>query len=107
LPEDGNKTPRPKLALIRGEGARRPEPIGSRNAAVRALVEVGADLLLKRITAERAEEIQKRIDRVLYLFDQVDSTPGALPELRRELDLLEMMMRETRDPLKRIKRRFI
>jgi hypothetical protein len=107
MPEDAHKPPRPKLALIRGDGAARPESIRSRHAAIRVLVEVGADLLLKRITQARAEEIQRRIDRVLYLFDRVDSFPEALPELRRELDQLEILMRETRDPVKRMKRRSI
>lgn len=101
MSESAKKPPRPKLFLVRGEGNRQPEPIGSRNAAVRVLVEVGADLLLQRITAQRAEEIERRVNRVLQLFDQVDSSPTALPNLRRELDELEILMRETRDPLKR------
>lgn len=64
---------------------------------VRVLVEAGADLLLRRISAERAEEIERKVDRVLRLFDQVDGAPVLMPVLKRQLDDLESLMRETRE----------
>lgn len=86
----------PALRLIRGEGARRPEPLQSRESVVRVLVETGADLLLRRISPERAGAIQRSVDQVLRLFDEVDGTPALLPVLRRELDALEALMTQTR-----------
>lgn len=86
------------LRVIRGEGQRRPdEPLTSRDAVARVLMEAGADLLLRRISPERAEEIERRVDRVLALFDRVDDTPLLMPVLRRHLDELEALMRETRE----------
>jgi hypothetical protein len=84
------------LRLIVGEGRGRPEPLESRAAVVRVLVEAGADLLLRRISAARAGEIQRSVDQVLRLFDAVDATPALLPILRRELDALESLMTQTR-----------
>ncbi len=92
------------LRVIRGEGQRRPqEPLSSRDAVARVLIEAGADLLLRRISPERAEEIERQVDRVLELFDRVDSAPVLMPVLRRHLDELEALMRETRErrPLRR------
>lgn len=63
---------------------------------VRALVSAGADLLLRRISVERAEEIEKQVERVLELFDRVDATPALMPVLRRKLDDLEALLGETR-----------
>jgi hypothetical protein len=92
-------SPRPApggLRLISGEGRGRPEALESRQAVVRLLVEAGADLLLRRISSERAGEIQRAVDQVLRLFDAVDATPALLPVLRRELDALEALMTQTR-----------
>ena len=59
--------------------------------------EAGADLLLRRISSERAEEIEGRVDQILRLFDQVDSNPLLLSVLKRKLDDLEALMVQTRD----------
>ncbi len=86
------------LRVIRGEGKGRPaEPLTSRDAVARLLIEAGADLLLRRISSARAEEIERQVDRVLELFDRVDGTPALMPVLRRHLDELEALMRETRE----------
>ena len=86
------------LRVIRGEGQRRPdEPLTSRDAVARVLMEAGADMLLRRISPQRAEEIERRVDRVLDLFDKVDDNPLLMPVLRRHLDELETLMRETRE----------
>jgi hypothetical protein len=60
-------------------------------------MEAGADLLLRRISPERASEIERQVDRALDLFDRVDANPLILPVLRRHLDALDALMRETRD----------
>lgn len=88
---------RPGLRVIQGGGQRVFEPLASRDAVVRVLVEAGADLLLRRISAERASEIERKVDRVLRLFDQVDASPMLMPVLQRQLDDLDALMRETRD----------
>lgn len=86
------------LRVIRGEGQRRPEePLASRDAVARVLMEAGADMLLKRITPARAAEVERRVDRILDLFDRVDAMPVLMPVLRRHLDELEALMRETRE----------
>ncbi len=88
----------PGLRVIRGEGQRRPdEPLTSRDAVARVLMEAGADLLLRRISPDRAEEIERQVDRALELFDRVDDNPFVMPVLRRHLDALEALMRETRE----------
>jgi hypothetical protein len=86
----------PHLRVINGEGRRTRESLQSREAVVRVLVEAGADLLLRRISPERAGEIQRSVDQVLRLFDEVDGTPALLPMLRREIDSLEELMQQTR-----------
>lgn len=88
--------PRPGLRVIPGGGCRVEEPLASRDAVVRVLLEAGADLLLRRISPERAGEIERGVERVLGLFDAVDRSPGALPQLERELEALEALMLETR-----------
>ena len=89
--------PRTGLRVIKGGGQRRPdEPLESRDAVARVLMEAGVDLLLRRITPVRAAEIEQRVDRVLDLFDRVDAAPLLLPVLRRHLEELEQLMRETR-----------
>ncbi len=86
----------PPLRVIEGGGQRKRERLVSRDAVVRALVETGADMLLRRISVERAEEIQESIDRILGLFDRVDETPALMPVLGRQLADLEALMTETR-----------
>ena len=85
------------LRVIEGGGQRRQdEPLVSRDAVARVLMEAGVDLLLRRITPTRAAEIERRVDRVLDLFDRVDAAPLLMPVLQRHLDELEVLMRETR-----------
>ncbi|MFP2909814.1 hypothetical protein ACLESD_33165 [Pyxidicoccus sp. 3LFB2] len=79
----------PGLRVIRGEGQRREEPLACRNAVARVLMEAGADLLLRRISPARAAEIERKVDRVLDLFDRVDVAPVLMPVLKRHLDELE------------------
>ena len=85
------------LRVIEGGGQRRQdEPLVSRDAVARVLMEAGVDLLLRRITPARAAEIERKVDRVLDLFDRVDAAPLLMPVLKRHLDELEALMRETR-----------
>nr|WP_309897373.1 hypothetical protein [Archangium sp.] len=85
------------LRVIEGGGQRRQdEPLVSRDAVARALMEAGVDLLLRRITPARAAEIERKVDRVLDLFDRVDAAPVLMPVLRKHIDELEALMRETR-----------
>ena len=63
---------------------------------IRVLIEAGADLLLRRISSQRADEIQQRVERIMSLFERVDHSPGLIPSLNRRLDELEALMRETR-----------
>ncbi len=95
---------RPALRVIQGGGQRTHEALASRDAVVRILVEAGADLLLRRITPERADEIERKVDRVLGLFDQVDAAPELMPVLKRHLDDLEALMRETRSLSRAVRR---
>jgi hypothetical protein len=86
-----------RLRVIQGEGQRRrDEPLSSRDAVARVLMEAGVDLLLRRISPARAAEIEHQVDRVLDLFDRVDAAPLLMPVLQRHLDDLEALMRETR-----------
>ena len=95
---------RPRLTLIKGEGQRVQEPLTNRDAVARVLIEAGADMLLRRISPERAEYIEQKVEEVLQLFDQVDKKqPTAMAELKVRLDDLEALMRETRDG--RVRRR--
>ncbi|WPB81005.1 hypothetical protein KYC5002_17955 [Archangium violaceum] len=85
------------LRVIEGGGQRRQdEPLVSRDAVARVLMEAGVDLLLRRISPARAAEIEGKVDRVLDLFDRVDAAPLLMPVLQRHLDDLEALMRETR-----------
>ncbi len=87
----------PPLRMIKGEARRRKDrAILSRDGVVRVLIEAAADLLLRRITSERAEEIRGAVDRIMTLFDRVDASPELMPVLKRQLDGLESLMRETR-----------
>lgn len=89
------------LRVIQGGGERTHEPLTSRDAVVRVLVGAGADLLLRRISPERAQAIEVEVNEILDLFDRVDATPGLMPVLRRRLDELEALMGETRDRRRR------
>jgi hypothetical protein len=87
----------PRLRVIQGLGQKRAEePLLTRDAVARVLVEAGADLLLRRITPERAQVIEQAVDEILALFDRVDENRLLLPVLQRKLDELEALMRDTR-----------
>jgi hypothetical protein len=88
---------KPKLRVIQGLGQRVLEPLKSRDAVARVLIEAGADMLLKRISPERAEFIEGEVDEVLRLFDRVDREPALLPMLEKKLDALEALMQQTRN----------
>jgi hypothetical protein len=87
---------RPWLRVIQGGGEKVEPKLKDRNAVARVLIEAGADVLLRRISAERAEEIEERVDEILGLFDRVDVDPTAFPILQARLDALEELMKETR-----------
>lgn len=95
----------PKLRVIQGLGQKQQEPLASRDAVARVLMEAGADLLLRRISSERAEEIEKEVDEILRLFDMVDDNRLLFPVLQKRLDALEQLMRETREKRRRVTRR--
>lgn len=88
---------KPRLKVIRGEGQRRPDPLVSRDAVTRVLIEAGADLLLRRISAPRAEAIETEVNELLELFDRVDRQPELMPQLEKRLLDLEALVRETRE----------
>jgi len=92
----------PKLRVIKGLGQKQQEPLVSRDAVARVLMEAGADMLLRRISTERAEEIEAQVDEILNLFDLVDKNRLLFPVLQRKLDELESLMRDTRE--KRVRR---
>jgi hypothetical protein len=87
----------PRLRVINGLGQRQHEPLANRDAVARVLIEAGADLLLRRISHERAEVIEQAVDEILSLFDRVDANPIMMPVLKRKLDELEVLVRETRE----------
>jgi hypothetical protein len=95
-PRRARSEPPTFLRVIQGGGERTHEPLTSRDAVVRILVEAGADLLLRRISPERAQAIETEVNEILDLFDKVDATPALMPVLRRRLDELEALMGETR-----------
>jgi len=86
---------RPALRVIKGEGQPRTDPLVNRDAVARVLVSAGVDLLLKRISPERAELIEQRVDEALDLFDAVDRDPSAQPKLKAVLDDLEALVRQS------------
>lgn len=92
----------PKLRVIQGLGQKQQEPLASRDAVTRVLIEAGADLLLRRISSERAEAIEQEVDEILRLFDLVDGNRLLFPVLQRKLDALEQLMRETREKRRRV-----
>lgn len=63
------------------------------------------DVLLKHITPDRAQEIERRVDRVLLLFDRVDGHLENQTVLSAELDELEALMRQTRQSVRARERR--
>lgn len=87
----------PKLRVIDGLGQKKTEPLLTRDAVARVLMEAGADLLLRRISHERAEVIEKQVDEILELFDRVDDNRLLFPVLQKKLDALETLMQETRE----------
>jgi hypothetical protein len=95
----------PKLKVIQGLGQKVQEPLLSRDAVARVLMEAGADLLLRRISSERAEEIEQQVDEILNLFDRVDDNRLLFPVLQKKLDALEALMRDTREKRRRVTRR--
>lgn len=88
---------KPRLRVIQGLGQKQQEPLASRDAVARVLIEAGADLLLRRISPERAEAIEGEVDEILKLFDLVDRNPLVMPVLQRKLDELEALMQDTRE----------
>ncbi|MDX2012789.1 MAG: hypothetical protein SFW67_21500 [Myxococcaceae bacterium] len=96
---------RPKLRVINGLGQKQHEALADRDAVARVLIEAGADLLLRRISSERAEAIERDVDEVLSLFDKVDRNPLLMPVLKKKLDALEQLVRETREKKSLRKRR--
>jgi hypothetical protein len=87
----------PRLRVIRGEGQKRPDPLVSRDAVTRVLIEAGADLLLRRISEPRAEAIEVAVNEILSLFDRVDRRPELMPVLEARLADLEALAQETRE----------
>ena len=88
---------KPRLRVIKGLGQKQQEPLASRDAVARVLIEAGADLLLRRISPERAEVIEGEVEEILKLFDLVDKNPLVMPVLQRKLDELESLMQDTRE----------
>jgi hypothetical protein len=95
----------PKLRVIQGLGQKQQQPLLSRDDVARVLIEAGADMLLRRISPERAEAIEQEVDEILKLFDMVDDNRLLMPVLQRKLDALEQLMRETREKRRRVTRR--
>ncbi len=87
-------SPSRAFRVIQGGGARRDETLRSRDDVARILVAAAADMLLRRITPDRAHALEERVERVMRLFERVDAQPVLLPVLRRELDELETLWRE-------------
>ena len=96
--------PGPKLRVIQGLGQKQTEKLVSRDAVARVLMGAGADLLLRRISPERAEVIEKAVDEILTLFDRVDAAPILMPVLQKKIEALEALVRET-DEKKAARRR--
>ena len=85
-----------RLRLIAGGGTKADEQLTNRDAVVRVLIETGVDLLLRRISPARAEEIQQTVDEILCLFDEADEALDHWPRLKTRLDFLEALMSEAR-----------
>ncbi|MCL2179480.1 MAG: hypothetical protein FWB81_08765 [Cystobacterineae bacterium] len=84
------------LRLVRGGGEGGVEALRTRDAVARVLMEAGADLLLRRISVERAEHIERCVNRILHLFDLAESEPEQLANLQVQLEALELLMQESR-----------
>jgi hypothetical protein len=101
---DPKPAPPPRLKLIQGLGQKRPaEKLVDRNAVARCLIEAASDMLLNRISSDRAEEIEKQVDEILTLFDRVDDNRLLFPVLEKKLNALELLMNETRE--KKVRRK--
>jgi hypothetical protein len=85
----------PRLSVIVGEGKPERRPLRSRDDLARVLVGAASDLLVRRISSVRAHEIEKRVDRLMDLFDRVDREPLMFKVLQRELDDLEALVKES------------
>lgn len=93
-PRTAPAPPSRAFRVIQGENARRDETLRSRDDVARLLVAAAADMLLRRITPDRAHALEERVERVMRLFERVDAQPILMPILRRELDELEAIWRE-------------
>jgi hypothetical protein len=93
---------RPALRVIQGEGQGREVKVRSRTDLAGVLVGAAGDLLLHRISSLRAQEIERKVDKLMVLFDRVDQHPLLQRVLQRELDDLEALVRESaeRRPMK-------
>jgi hypothetical protein len=80
------------LRVIQGGGQKKTERPSSRDAVIRVLVSTGADLLLRRISSQRAEAIQRHVDLVLEAFDLVDRDASEMPILESRLNELQDLM---------------
>lgn len=85
---------RPTLRVIEGGGAKKAEALDSRDAVARLLLATGVDLLLRRISPARAEEMEREVSEVLDLFDHVERLPALRPLLEARLDALDALARE-------------
>ena len=83
-----------RLRVIKGEGQRQERPLKSRDDVARVLVGAACDMMLRRISVERAHEIEVRVERINRLFDRLGDDPTAMALLRRALDELEQIVRE-------------
>lgn len=95
----------PRLQVIQGEGKPKGDPLRSRDAVARVLIDAGADLLLRRISVPRAEAIEAEVNAVLALFDRVGSQPELMPQLEKRLAELEALVQETRERRQASRRR--
>lgn len=83
------------LRLVQGGGeGRAPEALNSRDAVARVLLAVGAGLLRREVSAERASHVEGQVDEVLALFDRLETDPSAGPALALALEELELEVRE-------------
>ncbi len=92
---------RKAFRVVRGEGQKRDETLYSRDDVARLLVASAANMMLQRMSTERAHEIQARVDRVMHLFDLVERDPLAARLLRHELDELEQVWKKANAPSSR------
>lgn len=83
-------------------GGADPRPLESREDLIKTLLGVGVDLLLRSISAERAAEIEGKVDRVFRLFERTPSRANSLL-LQRELDELNQLV-QNHEKVKRERR---